>query len=174
MGVDAEHVPSGVANEHGALLALARVDDRVILTRDRRLAARRDASASFLVDADDPRRQLAIVSDHFGLTFERSRLLSRCAKCNGEVSRRCTEEEVDAAVASGEVPRGVREATEDYWRCRRCEKIYWVGPKSHLAMRFIRGTVAPLVKNGGDAGLEGEDAEEEEEEEEEGEYVEGG
>jgi hypothetical protein len=41
-------------------------------------------------------------------------------------------------------------------------------------MRFIRGTVAPLVKNGGDAGLEGEDAEEEEEEEEEGEYVEGG
>ena len=174
LGVDAEHVPSGVANEHGALLALARVDDRVILTRDRRLAARRDASASFLVDADDPRRQLAIVSDHFGLTFERSRLLSRCAKCNGEVSRRCTEEEVDAAVASGEVPRGVREATEDYWRCGRCEKIYWVGPKSHLAMRFIRGTVAPLVKNGGDAGLEGEDAEEEEEEEEEGEYVEGG
>jgi hypothetical protein len=43
-------------------------------------------------------------------------------------------------------------------------------------MRFIRCTVAPLVKNGGDAGLEGENAEEEEEEEEEeeGEYVEGG
>ena len=29
---------------------------------------------------------------HFGLTFERGKLLTRCAKCNGEVERKCTPE----------------------------------------------------------------------------------
>ena len=95
LGVDAEHVPAGAAGRHDALLALAARDDRVILTRDRRLMARREAAGAYLVDELlDPKRQLAVVSSHFGLRFRRGRLLTRCAKCNGEVETRLTPEEV--------------------------------------------------------------------------------
>ena len=49
--VDAEHVPSGAAGQYGNLLALAARDDRVILTRDRRLLQRREAVGAYLVEA---------------------------------------------------------------------------------------------------------------------------
>ena len=145
LGVDAEHVPSGAAGQYGALLALAARDDRVILTRDRRLLQQREAVGAYLVEDDDPKRQLAQVSAHFGLTFERGRLLTRCATCNGEVERRCTPEEV---AASTKIPEKVKRATSDFWACGRCEKVYWIGPKSHMAMDFINSEVrGALVDN---------------------------
>jgi hypothetical protein len=63
LGVDAEHVPSGAAGQYGPLLALAARDDRVILTRDRRLLLRKDCVGAYLVEDDDPKRQLAQVTD---------------------------------------------------------------------------------------------------------------
>ena len=54
---------------------------------------------AYLVEDDDPKRQLAQVSAHFGLTFERGKLLTRCAKCNGAVDQKCTPEEVAVSAA---------------------------------------------------------------------------
>ena len=151
LGVDAEHVPvpaqrlgnKGNNNcQYGALLALAQRDDRVILTKDRRLLQRKDAVAAFLVEDDDPKRQLARVSAHFGLRYRRGKLLTRCARCNGAVERRCTPEEV---AANGAIPAKVKASTNEFWACGRCEKVYWVGPKSHLAMSFIDAEIAPTV-----------------------------
>ena len=150
--MDAEHVPvpaqrsgnKGNNNncQYGALLALAQRDDRVILTKDRRLLQRKDAVAAFLVEDDDPKRQLARVSAHFGLSYRRGKLLTRCARCNGAVERRCTPEEV---AANGAIPAKVKASTNEFWACGRCEKVYWVGPKSHLAMSFIDAEIAPTV-----------------------------
>ena len=151
LGVDAEHVPvpaqrRGVKGnntcQYGALLALAQRDDRVILTKDRRLLQRKDAVAAYLVEDDDPKRQLARVSAHFGLRYRRGKLLTRCARCNGAVERRCTPEEV---AANGAIPAKVKASTNEFWACGRCEKVYWVGPKSHLAMSFIDAEIAPTV-----------------------------
>jgi len=154
LGVDAEHVPVTTARgvkgtkgnnndgQYGALLALAQRDDRVILTKDRRLLQRKDAVGAFLVTDDDPKRQLASVSAHFGLAYRRGSLLTRCAKCNGAVERRCTPEEV---AANGSIPAKVKASTNEFWACGRCEKVYWVGPKSHLAMSFIDAEIAPTV-----------------------------
>ena len=152
LGVDAEHVPaptqsSQTKNPYGALLALAQRDDRVILTKDRRLLQRKDAVGAFLVEEDDPKRQLARVSAHFGLRFRRGRLLTRCAKCNGAVERRCTPEEV---AANDAIPAKVKASTSEFWACGRCEKVYWVGPKSHLAMSFINAEIAPTVTRAND------------------------
>lgn len=89
-----------------------------------------------------PRPRPAQVSAHFGLTFERGKLLTRCAKCNGAVERRCTPEEV---AASAIIPEKVKRSTSDFWACARCGKVYWVGPKSHKAIDFINSTVEPVV-----------------------------
>ena len=147
LGVDAEHVPAGAAGRHDALLALAARDDRVILTRDRRLMARREAAGAYLVDELDPKRQLAVVSSHFGLRFRRGRLLTRCAKCNGEVETRLTPEEV---ATHPNIPEKVKRSTNEFWSCGRCRKVYWVGPKSHKAVKFIQSDIISVLAGSGE------------------------
>ena len=80
LGVDAEHVPvpaqrlgnKGNNNcQYGALLALAQRDDRVILTKDRRLLQRRTRWRRFWWRTTTSKRQLARVSAHFGLRYRR-------------------------------------------------------------------------------------------------------
>ena len=147
LGVDAEHVPAGAAGRHDALLALAARDDRVILTRDRRLMARREAAGAYLVDELDPKRQLAVVSSHFGLRFRRGRLLTRCAKCNGEVETRLSPEDV---AAHPNIPEKVKRSTNEFWACGRCRKVYWVGPKSHKAVKFIQSDIISVLAGSGE------------------------
>lgn len=75
-----------------------------------------------------------------------SDLMSRCAKCNGLGYDHLTLEELGAegdasavpdkvgeqreaprpAQASGYVPTAqVKAIVSEYWRCRRCRKVYW-------------------------------------------------
>ena len=144
LGVDAEHVPAGAAGEYGGLFELATTENRVVLTRDRRVALRREFRdvGVFVVEPDDPREQLRLVAARFGLAFQRGRLLTRCAKCNGEVQRKLTPEEV---AAHPRIPAKVKRAAEDFWACGRCAKVYWIGPKSHKAMDFIREDLMDML-----------------------------
>lgn len=144
LGVDAEHVPAGAAGEYGGLFELATTENRVVLTRDRRVALRREFRdvGVFVVEPDDPREQLRLVAARFGLAFQRGRLLTRCAKCNGEVQRKLTPEEV---AAHPRIPAKVKRTAEDFWACGRCAKVYWIGPKSHKAMDFIREDLMDML-----------------------------
>ncbi len=69
LGIDAEFV-----GKHPGVLELAQMasdaarQGRVFLTRDARLAARRDCWGAFLLNSDDPEEQLAEVSAHFNIT----------------------------------------------------------------------------------------------------------
>ena len=67
---------------------------------------------------------------------------ARCAKCNGEVERKCTPEEV---AANKTIPEKVKLTTSDFWACGRCSKVYWIGPKSHKATDFIEHTIEPVM-----------------------------
>jgi hypothetical protein len=46
---------------------------------------------------------------------------SRCMACNGEL------EAVELADVAGRVPPKVRECCAEFFRCRRCDKVYWHG-----------------------------------------------
>ena len=144
LGVDAEHVPAGAAGEYSRLFELATTERRVVLTRDRRVSLRREFRdvGVFVVEPDDPREQLRFVAARFGLAFQRGRLLTRCARCNGEVQRKLTPEEV---AAHPRIPAKVKRAAEDFWACGRCAKVYWIGPKSHKAMDFIREDLIDML-----------------------------
>ena len=48
---------------------------------------------------------------------------SRCAACNGALSR-------EGPAVPPEVPPRVAEACAEFWRCGRCSKVYWEG--THL------------------------------------------
>lgn len=55
---------------------------RVFLSRNVRLAARRDACTVYLLQSDDPTAQLQELSSHFSLRLDESSLMSRCSACN--------------------------------------------------------------------------------------------
>jgi len=113
-----------------------------VLTRDQKLAERKDAGLVFLLATDDTRQQFDVVASHFGLQFTEDDFMSRCAKCNGlgfdEVSREMVR-------ARGAVKPAIMEKIKQFWECRKCKHVYWQGPKyeeqhEKFVSIFLRGT----------------------------------
>jgi len=120
--------------DDGVLLARARREGRLLLTRDRALAERRDAACVVLLPEPDPRARLRGLVARLDLDLE-SRAFSRCLVCNVEVE--------DAAAADVAVPDRVRATCSRFRRCPRCGRVYWEG--SHVAKlrELFRATAAP-------------------------------
>lgn len=101
-----------------AILERARVDERILLTRDKKLAERAKEKGLYINarEQDDQIRQAVLA---LGLSFDED--LSRCTACNGELMVVSKEE------ASQSVPDGALRSNERFFRCRSCGKYYWKG-----------------------------------------------
>ena len=66
----------------------AAAEGRVVLTCDRNFMNRRMTNQAFFVQGKDKKAQLAEVIAAFNLKINDSKLLSRCAKCNGRFINR--------------------------------------------------------------------------------------
>lgn len=108
-----------------AILAAARAEGRLVVTRDVELAerARRDPG-SYLVRSTDPQEQLKEVAAALSLPVERGEFLTRCGACNA-VLEPATPDEV-----RGRVPARVADEQDEFWSCPGCGKAYW--PGSHV------------------------------------------
>ena len=132
MGYDTRYERDSTDTE---ILERAKLDDRILLTRDKMLAERAGARGLY-VSARDLDEQLRQVTKAYGLTFDEE--LSRCTVCNGELISITRE---DAAKG---VPEGALQSNEQFFRCRSCGKYYWKG--SHW--NNIRRTMATLSGSG--------------------------
>jgi uncharacterized protein with PIN domain len=96
------------------LLALAREEDRRLLTRDADLAAR--AGDALLIESPDVEGQLRELRTA-GVPLSLGGP-ERCSRCNGRVER----------VESGETPGYAPDPGEErVWRCGECGQCYWKG-----------------------------------------------
>lgn len=100
------------------LLSAARREQRVVLTRDRRLARRADMPPYLLVEDDRFREQVCQVVSAFEIDASAG-LFQRCVECNGEI------EEVPREAAAGRVPEFVLSTQRSFRRCLRCRHLYW-------------------------------------------------
>jgi uncharacterized protein with PIN domain len=100
------------------ILAQARDEDRMLLTRDRQLAERA-GERGLLVESADLERQLRQVIEAYGLVLDEP--MTRCTLCNGVLVRISPEEAADL------VPPRVREAWDEFYRCTKCGQVYWKG-----------------------------------------------
>jgi uncharacterized protein with PIN domain len=106
------------------LLALAKAEERVVLTSDRALAAdaRRSDVVALLIEGRNERERLRSLEER---TREESLVLShgtsRCAFCN-TLLLSLTRPHVEA-----ELPTGVARRHRIYYRCPKCDKLYWKG-----------------------------------------------
>jgi len=102
------------------LIMLAREQDRFILTRDTRLIKVRGLKDYLLIKANNSFSQLLEVID--ALKLKQFHPLSRCVKCNGQLSGI-----LDKAEIKDLVPEYIFLNFSVFLRCRDCGKVYWEG-----------------------------------------------
>ena len=105
------------------LIRAARAEDRLILTRDRRLK-QKQPPPFILIESDHHRDQLRQVIRECRLDCS-DRLFSRCMECNSVLQLR-PKEAVQALV-----PPYVFSTQEKFFWCPGCRKVYW--PATHHA-----------------------------------------
>ena len=113
-------LPHAGAGEDARLVAAARREQRIILTRDRRLLERKAVTHGCFVRSQDPEQQLLFVLRRFDLTAA-VRPFSRCMRCNEPL------EPVAKAAVLHRLPPMVRVEQQTFSRCPRCDRLYWPG-----------------------------------------------
>ncbi len=101
------------------LVRLARREGRTILTRDRRLVARRDAEDHILIESQVLREQIRQVFLERRLRIRKDTLFRRCIKCNRRTHR------VGKASVRDEVPPYVYRTQRRFTRCPGCRQVFW-------------------------------------------------
>jgi hypothetical protein len=128
-GYDASYTLDRGVEADDAVLALARSEDRRLLTRDRSLADR--APEAVLLESRDVTEQLRELAAA-GFVLELPAEPTRCGVCNAVLERVGTEEPTpEYAPHPRETP---------VWRCPDCGQHFWTG--SHWA--DVRETLAEV------------------------------
>ena len=106
------------------LIQLARQQERVILTRNARLTAKGVECNIILITEDSPPLQLKELLKKGIVSLDGNALFSRCLLCNSVVDR------IERQEVEGKVPDYIFHLHQEFYRCSRCQQIYW--PGSHL------------------------------------------
>lgn len=115
-----------------ALLKLARANDRILVTRDKRLRTARDV---FFIESNAIRSQLREVVLPFGLDPRATLKLTRCSRCNDVLTPVARE------LVARRVPAYVFACHDRFAECAACGRIYW--PETHPArMRAMLDSIA--------------------------------
>ena len=113
------------------IVRIAEAEDRVILTRDTGLAARRNVVSCILIESADYPEQIRQVLRTFGLDLHASKVLSRCIECNVPLTN------VDKESVRGRVPPYVYSVQEHFATCPSCRRVYWHGTHVEEMIRRI-------------------------------------
>jgi uncharacterized protein with PIN domain len=127
--------------EDAEVVAIAVRDERVVLTRDRRLLKHRAVVHGYWVRAVQPDAQIVEVLQHFELA-PRIRPFHRCLRCNGRIRP------VAKAAIIDRLPPLTRVHYDDFYQCLDCRKLYWQGPHyARLLNALDRVIHAPLRRS---------------------------
>jgi uncharacterized protein len=102
---------------------LARVageQDRILLTRDRRLLMRRMVRYGYCPRSLDSDEQMLEVMTRFDL-FDKVRPFERCLRCNGQLQAVGKETVLDRLQPL------TKTYYDDFYICSNCEQVYWKG-----------------------------------------------
>jgi uncharacterized protein with PIN domain/sulfur carrier protein ThiS len=120
----------------GELVALARAEHRIVLTRDRALLMRREVTHGCFVRAIEPLTQLRELAARLDLDVRGPRA-SRCLLCNLPL-RSVAKAQVDARLEPG-----TRARHENFWMCDGCDRVYWRGSHWQRLLDSVCAAVTP-------------------------------
>ncbi|MEE8536991.1 MAG: Mut7-C RNAse domain-containing protein [Acidobacteriota bacterium] len=105
--------------EDSVLLSRARARRRLLVTRDRELAGRRDAKGVILLRSRQLCRQWSELVVACNLRPDRNRLMTRCGDCNTRIVPLSRE------AARRRVPPYVHATRRRFRRCPTCDRVFW-------------------------------------------------
>lgn len=109
---------------------IAADEQRIVLTRDRRLLHQKTITHGYWVRATDPAEQLTEVVDRLDLR-RRIEPFHRCLHCNGPLAP------VDKEAIIDQLEPLTRKYYDEFYQCRDCARIYWRGSHyEHMLRRF--------------------------------------
>ncbi|MEE9152304.1 MAG: Mut7-C RNAse domain-containing protein [Thermoplasmata archaeon] len=100
------------------LIAIAKREGRILLTRDKDLARVKGIEALY-IESTDLEEQLVQVIARFNLKITKA--FSRCSICNSILTK------VKKTHVKGKVPEKVYAWQDEFWKCEKCDKYYWQG-----------------------------------------------
>jgi uncharacterized protein with PIN domain len=111
-------------DDDSELVAMAKAEGRVILSRDTQIMKRRLITSgqigAILIDSDQPERQIHQVIDTLGLDSH-FKPFSLCLECNQALVERSKDEVAEL------VPPYVFKTQNQFMQCPNCRRIYWRG-----------------------------------------------
>jgi len=115
--------------DHG-VAQLAESENRIVLTRDRRLLKQRIITHGYWLRSTDPDRQIYEVLRRFDL-FSIVKPFNRCLECNGLIKPVEKDEIFDQLE-----PRTIQ-YFDEFYQCQDCKKIYWKGSHYEHMTKFL-------------------------------------
>lgn len=103
------------------LLRLALEQERVLLTRDRKLVQVRTVPQFVLIWSDKPLAQLEELLQKTSMKLNKDDVFSRCMECNAILEGVAKEEVKDRVYPY------VYQTQENFWHCPVCDRLYWAG-----------------------------------------------
>jgi uncharacterized protein with PIN domain/sulfur carrier protein ThiS len=127
-----------------SLAAVSRLENRIVLTRDRELLKRTSVSHGYWVRSADPTQQLLEVLRRFDLR-NRIQPFSLCLRCNKPLAAVSRQEAADR------VPAYVLDHYQEFRRCPECARLYWRGSHWENMRKFLEESLdasAPAASEG--------------------------
>jgi uncharacterized protein len=115
--------------EDDEIVRLAEAENRVILTRDTGLVARRMQAKYLFIESDHYKEQLRQVLRTFDL--KDFKVFSRCLECNTAL------ESVDKEEVFERIPPFVYLTQERFATCPTCRRVYWHGTHADSILKRI-------------------------------------
>ncbi|MCI0393773.1 MAG: Mut7-C ubiquitin/RNAse domain-containing protein [Chloroflexi bacterium] len=128
------------------LAEVAWQEERVLLTRDRRLLMRKVVTYGYCLRSRDPREQLRAVLRRFRL-FPAIQPWRRCLRCNGRL------EPVAKASILDRLEPLTRMHYDKFHLCQDCQQIYWKGSHYRPLQEFIEQIQREWVEQDGQSAL---------------------
>lgn len=113
-------------------------ENRIALTRDRRLVQRRRLAQYCLIESDDLHHQILEVMSCLGERIQPEHLLTRCIRCNTPLDR------VSPASVAAEIPAYVLQTRKHFSRCPDCRNVYWRGTHRERMLERLQNLQAAL------------------------------
>ena len=104
---------------------------RILLTQDKNLVKVKAITHSYLVKADDPKKQVEEVMSRFDL-FSNIKPFSVCLQCNGKIVP------IEKTKIAKRLPPIINRHFNRFSLCLQCKKIYWQGIYYQTMMNFVR------------------------------------
>ena len=131
-GYDAEYYSD---IEDSELIKKSKNEQRIIISRDKQLVdqGEKNGIVSVYISKEKEVEQFLEIINKIDLKLDEiSGENARCTKCNSTTSQ------IDKSKIKNDVPQGVLDFNEKFWKCNNCNQVYWEGTHIKNLQDFVK------------------------------------